>query len=278
MPFDAVYRIYGLMGTGNSLEKRHFELEEVEVLNLNNPKSMLNLLPEKIRERVLEVTVSHPEWFNVPEGKLKSLLRSHESKPYEEDEILRSKLWIEYERTHALGLKQINMAMVTSGVCSRDAFHNWVLRSPARVAWLMCVPVNYRARLSEMLYRSQVALQRILQVDPIENGEVNMKLAQLQVKIFELLDLRIHGAVVQKHQIEQKTTTQNLNYNVEASSVKDVVKNVEGDNLEALKARYEALEKQRAGLYFKPEESAREVLDVSTASPEVDMTKKIDNE
>src|SRR5882724_11109154 len=193
------------MNQDKSIEKLHREVEAIDLMSRENPRSVVNLLPEKIREKVWEHFAAHPEYFNKPEGILRQQLKDNHKAPKKIDNVLRLKFWLEYDRVQAFGLKQLNLSVIMGGVVTKEFFHLWYFREVGHVAWLMCPPINYIACLEEAHYQNLEGLSQIANQDVVdEYGKFDHKTAELKIKLFKALDERLHGSIVQHHKVDQK--------------------------------------------------------------------------
>lgn len=157
------------------------------------------LLPPKIAKLIEDHLFEHPELFDKDEQELFRHLRKDEETPNTTDHRLRLKFWMEYDRTMGLGRNEIDLNNVYAGVCSRALFHDHYLKRPNRVAWMLCPPASYKFKTEEGLEFALEQLREILELcHTTGKGQHDHKLMALKVKIFELLDLRVKGAVMQK--------------------------------------------------------------------------------
>lgn len=234
-------------------QMQHKEVQEVEVLNLDNPKSVVSLLPEKVREKVLHAVTNHKEWFNIDEGNLHLELRSNQKRPKAVDDILRMKFWLEYDRAVSHGLTKMNLANVTAGIVSKEFFHSQYLREPSRVAWLLCPPMNYLARLNEIHYQAYCSLSEIIREPTTDDhGNFDLKLAHLKVKIFEIMDARINGPIVQLHKHDVTNKNLNLNANLTPSAERSLNLQIEEKGVEGLEKKLAQLQRENKILSHLP--------------------------
>jgi hypothetical protein len=256
------------MALKNLPEKLHQELQEIDLLNRENPRSVVNLLPDKLRERVLEIFLTHKDYFSKPEGELKQLLKDNHKSPKKIDNILRLKFWLEYDRVQAFNKKKMNMSFIMAGLVDTDFFHNWYFREPARVAWLFCPPVNYVACLEEAMYTNLDGLHEIASREIVDrHNNFDHKIASLKIQLFKTLDERLHGSVIQRHQIQEEKHVK-----VVMSDQRNVTAHIEGSNMEALQKRILDLEKQDRTLSHLPNENKVDEGSVVVSSA-LDMSK-----
>lgn len=252
-------------------------MQEIDIRDLENPRSVLNLLPEKIKERVQEISQKYPEYFNKSEGELFQLLNNNLTKIKAVDDLLRMKFWVEYDRVQAYQLKALNMSYILAGCVSKDFFYQSYFKDPGRVAWMLCPPVNYIARLEEihinlLMQLSQMAREPVVD----EFGNYNQKLGDQKIKLFQVIDQRLHGSVVQRHQIDQTVSQKTVQVNLSANEAKSFNSASENYGVEALESKLRDLEKESRTLSHLPGEPGA-TIEVQASqiveSASLDMTK-----
>ena len=223
--------------------KKHHEIQDVVLLDDKNPRSVLNLLPKAFAQKVRDVMKTHPDHFNLEEGELYGRLRERNTKPTGTDDILRLKFWIEYERVQSFNLEQMNLSYICSGVCEFKYFTDYWMRSPHRVAWLVCPPINYSARLDEMQNEGLRAMSEIMR-EPMRDsssGKLNFKLMDMKLKIYNIVvnrkdAMEVHTAPLGGKQENSQNVQVNIGLNLEKDSSK-VISAIEGSNMEAMEKR-----------------------------------------
>lgn len=120
--------------------------------------------------------------------------------------------WKEYDEA-AIAKQPFRLANVVSGITSIKRFRDVCGENMELVVWLLTPPFTHANRLLELSIIGEERMREILQASPIApNGKVDAKLALAQIKLWELLQDRVHGAVAQT--INQKS----LNVNMSASA------------------------------------------------------------
>jgi hypothetical protein len=223
-----------------SLENLQIQ-NEIVLYEKENPDALINLLPPVVADAILEHSQNHPEFFNVDEHALKKAIIEVGGKgggisPM--DNRIRINFWLEYDRVMARRRdgdqtsKMMNMSTAIAGVCSRELFYKHYLRSYTRVAWLVCPPVNYTMKATEALEFGLEQLREVLDLPNVDSkGNPNAKLAAIKVKIVEMLDMRIKGAIVQR----------SMNVNVNTGGSQNVNQAVLDTTVEALETRLKLL-------------------------------------
>lgn len=260
-----------IVGLDSALELKHKELDEVDRFSLDNPRSIVNLVPDKVRSYILEAIKEYPYFFNKPENLLFQELKAKSRKPDETDEMIRQKFWLEYDRVHAFGLKRMHMANVVVGVCAPDYFYGWYLKDPKRIAWMLCPPKNLMAGWNALFVQGYRRIAEILDVDPIyedENGykRLDHKLASLQFSIFQTVDARVHGSIIQRVEQKTKVEQKTVNFNVSESRSREILGAIEGNTVEDLEKEVAILKKENMLLSGAPQEISRPL-------PELAMTR-----
>jgi hypothetical protein len=206
----------------------------VSLLDKSDPRSLVNLLPDKMAQSLESAYQEEPGLFVMSERVLYLELKNSKRQPSITDNRLRLKFWNEYDRIQALGQKEINVTNVLAGVCSKQFFYDKYLSKPENVAWLMCIPANYQVVMEEALQFGLEQMRDILElehVDPVTK-KVNTKLLELKAKITEMIHVRVKGAVVQK----------NLNVNATPAQAAKMAENL---TMEEIERRMADIEKRK---------------------------------
>jgi len=194
------------------------------------PWGMYNVVPDSFRNALETID---PRWMSHKEETV-----TRNADPNDMDENFRLSFWTEYNTSKDLQ-KKFSMERVMSGVCSPFYYKHTILKKPRLMAYIAYPPTNYLLFMKNMLYKGQHRMKEIMSVSAIsqvpvmdrvtkeqavdKNGdlvtktEIDIKLANMQLKTFALIDNRVKGAIVQKVKIENK----NLNVNVDANQILD---------------------------------------------------------
>jgi hypothetical protein len=203
---------------GSQLPAELRPIQERDVLTQSNPKALINMLPDDARKMILEVIYKKENedlfaaFINGEETVLSNTL-----KPSRVDNTLRYCLWTEHAFAVERGEPRINCSRVYAPVCSKQTWHT-IIKS-RRVFWILTPPVDIMA-MNRMAYQKGIEkLYDILDLPVTDkDGKVNASLANLQMKIFALLDVRLNGPITHKHEISQ--TNRNVHIGVSADQVK----------------------------------------------------------
>lgn len=173
---------------------------DISINDVENPRSLINLVPDKVRDAILNVLANHPDYVGLSEYDLRDKLR-----PDDTVSRIRIAFWHEYYRAQDQH-KSMMMSRVYSGVTSYDTFYGRILSNPKNVAWLLMPPVKWTLAMEEALNRGMRNLTKLMEIRLVDElGNMIPKAAAVFLKAFELLNERVNGAVTQK--IEQKNLT-----------------------------------------------------------------------
>jgi hypothetical protein len=213
---------------GKELEaNQHVEPVEIDTFSVDNPHSIINLLPRKVVESLLAAKEKYPQYFNKPEKELFKILKADCFVPDRTDDLLRVKFWNEYDRAQVHGTNMV-MAYVTQGVCEKTFFNEIYLFRAPRLAWLLCPPANYAAALDEMLNNAYRNLSEVVRQSVVDDyGKIDLNLAKVQLQIFKELDARKHGAHVQKSLHVHRVTSKPVETKAEFETTEDIARRIQ---------------------------------------------------
>lgn len=189
-----------------------------ELFSADVPWGMYNVVPQSFRDALETID---PRWMGYKEETV-----TKKADPNDMDENFRLAFWTEFNTSKDMD-KPFSMQRVMSGVCSPFYYKHTILKKPRLLAYIAYPPTNYLLFMKNMLYKGQQRMSEIMKVSAVKEitqivdgkevtkTEVDMKLANLQIKTFALLDNRVKGAIVQRVKVEQK----NLNVNVDATTM-----------------------------------------------------------
>lgn len=226
---------------------------------MENPKSVIRLLPTAIQKTAIEAAQNETELFKMDEQTLYKTLREKKLIPTATDHQLRYRFWIEYDLCQTENKTGINMSPVFANIMDKDTFYKEYLPKSYKIAWLLCPPIDYVAKAKEALDYGMGQLREILSIPNYdESGKLNTTLASLKLKIVTMLDNRVNGMA--KQQIEQKTLTVHTADRRLINSLNQEMNQEKMDN------RLRELEKrERQAMHLNPE-----VIPVSATSVKTD--------
>lgn len=215
---------------------------DVELWNEEDPKSLLRLLAPGVASKVKEAYKKAPDLFTLDEKTLYRTFRTNDKyvTPTPTDNRIRLAFWTEFDRAQYQNAKEMRMAYVYSGACTKQLFYDQFLNIPQKVAWMLCPPASYETIVEEALAFGIDKLRDILEMDEFEydvrgRKKLNTKLLELKAKIVAMLDQRVRGSVVQR--VEQKT----LNLSVTEKSAE---RKADENHMEYLERRLKELERK----------------------------------
>lgn len=171
----------------------------IELLAKSDPKSLVNLLPTAIANKLDELAFERPELFSMDDDELEKL-----AKPAITLERLRISFWHEYHRAQEQGRKMTS-AGIYAGVCLQQYFSMTVMQKPLAFAWLLRPPASYAIAMEEALVQAIKRVREVLNM-PLNGSAKN---AAIFLKAMEMLDARLNGAAVQR--IESKSVSVQIN-------------------------------------------------------------------
>ena len=168
-------------------------------MDVDIPRSNTAFLPVEMRQWLEIHAVNQPDLFNLDEKLLARELKGREMTPSPTDNRLRFRLWDRYENSLSRpNWKPIKLQDLIAGICTYPIFEKY-MKTPEKVAWLMCPPVNYAVLAEEALMFGLNQMREILEEPNREpNGKLNSALIGHKLRIVALLDARVRGAIVQK--------------------------------------------------------------------------------
>lgn len=207
----------------------------VSLFDESEPRSLVNIIWTHFRPVIERTAKSHPELFDISEARLKK-----KAKPEPQHTMLRLRFWQEYDIAQNGGRKMM-LKDVTRGICSMEFWSRQVCTTPELVAYIITPPPSYLTKMQSMLDISLDGMTEILEL-PIkdERGKVDTRLIAEKVKIFQLLDLRVKGAIMQKVAIHQR-----IDQRTQITGGKeDPLSKMDLNDLESLEANIQRVKKQ----------------------------------
>lgn len=140
---------------------------------------------------------------------LRELKRRYDWEPYNTIEVLRNNFWIEYDRIQVTKEKKIIIAHIFQGVCTTDAFYNYVSNKKfmPEMAYLFTKPISYEASMAGLLSLANRRIRDILTI-PLKKDDGSMqdpKLLELVLKASAMVDLRAKGGYIQRSETKNLT-------------------------------------------------------------------------
>jgi len=126
-------------------------------------------------------------------------------KPSATLEVLRMGFWAEFARVQNGETRVMITSRIHAGICSPEYFNHYILSNRMAISWITCPPHNYLRSLEAMLDYSMKRMWDLLRlpVQDEQSGKVNVKMAELQFKLFQHLEARLHGAIAHNVNVKQ---------------------------------------------------------------------------
>lgn len=210
-----------------------------------NPRSLYNVLPKNIQAKMNQVPMA---LFHMDDQELEQ-----EVLPTPTMRLLRTKLWTEFHRMVEESIPgKMQMSEVVKGVCSTQLLVEKAFSSHYATAWMIMPPRSYIDAMEESLAMGVLRLREILEL-PIQQHaknregtkilrddqgkpitKIDVRVANLIVKVYALLDQRIKGGFTQRHELKATQIT---------GSLKDVKEIKDGLTMEETQRRLAELKK-----------------------------------
>lgn len=182
--------------------------EAPQFFDLENPQHFANLVPASLKQKILAIPA---ELLMLTEQKL--IAQIYKAEPPDDLHYeLRLAFWEEYEARFEK-CEKMSIAKMCRGICHPNYFLHELSLNSAILTFIITEPTitknrmkyAYHLSLNEMLK----TLKRVEQVSA-KTGLIDSKLMELKFKIFEYVDQRLHGSLIQRQE------TKSINVNVKA--------------------------------------------------------------
>ena len=215
-----------------------------------NPRSLCNLVPKKIREAILNPELPR-HYLQMSEPTLLLHLEKHlEARDYR----IRLAFWDEYNAAVSED-RIMRIDTVITKVTNIAYFYRVFLHNKYKVIFLLQPPASYKITMRELLNFSLNRMREIIALPLMEKGKPNVHLIREMIKIFALADARVQGAVKQTIDINQKS----MNVEMTLEEARKLKKDHQAgmDPVDALDQEINRLEREVASL---PEKSSLQEL------------------
>lgn len=173
-----------------------------DYLDRDNPRSLYNIAPRQIKAamaRLPDDLLLKSETELVDELKPDRLLN-----------LLRFRFWDEYNRAQD-EVRGMNVDNLVKGVCSNAYFYKRILKSRLTVMWLITPPAEYIELAAEALNTGLHKIREIFNMPLYDRkGKPNTAVANVMLKAYNMLDMRVHGSPIQQHHIKSLQMTAKL--------------------------------------------------------------------
>ena len=203
-------------------------------------KTLINYLDRipKLKTAILELRENHPELLLKDEKRMKM---DHRDLITLVTQRIRISLWQEFESAVSNN-RVMRVRQIWAGICTEESFYKLV-SNPPRLAFILIAPTDYVVTLKEAHEAGLEKIREIFSAKIIdEEGNLNVKAADVVIKAFALMDARLKGAVVQR--VDQRVLTANLT----PSKIAPVPDDMDNIELELQKARAALAKHHAAGM------------------------------
>lgn len=198
------------------------------------------MCPKIMKEPIRTLCETAPSYIGLDERFIRQ-----KADPTELDERVRLTFWDEFHQASVQGRKMHINNVINSHTTTIEVLVRDYLRKPGvKLAYIITPPRRYGTSMRILLDKGMRRMEEILDMPlKLPNGNPNAALISQVIKAFQLIDLRVKGAVIQKMQIQQ----QNLNLNADIggdSTDAQLLQNLASmslDDLEQLEAKVERL-------------------------------------
>lgn len=192
-------------------------------LETDNPQHFINLVPEVVRHAVYQIP---HDWFELEEPQIIIKAYGPSGIPSDTDAMYRLNLWEAYNSKFE-SEKRITLKDITRST-SNAYFIKSVLASPERTLFLITEPTVTQSGVKYTHHLAMKTMIETLKMPILYNAKTGLPDTQLiatKQKIFEYIDQRMHGSIIQRQQIS--TTSKNVNLNIEAPHQAQIPKSIE---------------------------------------------------
>jgi hypothetical protein len=216
-----------------------------------NPRSLCNLVPRKVREAILSPELPR-HYLQMSEPALLLHLEKHlEARDYR----IRLAFWDEYNAAVQED-RIMRIDTVITRVTNMAYFYRVFLQNKYKVILMLQPPASYKITVRELLNFSLNRMREIIALPLMDKkGQPNVHLIREMIKIFALADARVQGAVKQTIDINQRS----MNVDMTLEEAKKLKREHRQDPVDALDAEINRLEREVA---LFPEKSSLQELAV----------------
>jgi hypothetical protein len=224
-------------------------------------RHFLRLLPRFVQDRVTAIPLV---WWDFSEEEIVQKTWPEHNAPDSVCEKLRIALWDEYDRCFRFKIAAMDFERCLRGICTMGYFRARVLADPGRIVFLCTPPPLYENEVRRLHQKGLSQLQQILDLPLLlPDGSPDAKIADVKRRIYESLDLRLKGAIVQR--IDQR----NINVDIKSDgSILHAERPDEDKSMEELEKELLLLEQRSQSLSVPGGGVVAEVIDAEITSEE----------
>jgi hypothetical protein len=172
---------------------------QLYIWDTKNPRSLINLVPNNIKEAMLRLIHERPDLCDLDETALRRKVVAETGLRYTAtDNQIRFRFWLEYDRCARYEDKMLSKN-IAANVVSVEFFSKTFLKSIVRVCWMLCPIVDFEAKATEALCSGIDEMREIMAMPNLNSkGTPDYKIINAKIAIFKMIDARVNGAAVQR--------------------------------------------------------------------------------
>ena len=237
----------------------------------DNPDSLINRIPQRLVPIFERVKNKLPKTLLSDEKTVRRYIE-----PDDRDDRVRLAFWDEYNASTQIN-KRMSLQAIISGTCSWESWITAYEPHDKRMCWIFTPPTSYVSQMRHILHRGTERLLEIINLPMMtDEGKVDIKVANLVLRAWQLADMRVKGGVMQRVQIEQKSMNLNLNADSTVDGLRAQVSSMDLQELESLEAR---IEKAKKDSYKYLKGASKEQIDliINASSGDLEMLEDFEN-
>lgn len=206
-----------------------------------------DLLPKSVGAAVIAAG-ARPEYWQMPEHEIREVLKEQLGGSVSGWHLvvrLKMRFNEAYEKALALDQKISRLELV-KGVVAWHNFIAWIKQYPALFPYMITPLAEQKMIQKHLNYVAEDRMFEILSYSPVVNGRLDSKIAEAQIKLYNSLQDRIHGGVMQRVQSETKAMNVNVNSTQNAEETAKTIQAI--TSIEELDKRIAAVKEKRAAL------------------------------
>lgn len=225
-----------------------------------NPDSLINKIPPRLIPVFERVRTKLPRTLLADERAIRRYVS-----PDDRDERVRLAFWDEFNASTAAG-KRMSLQSFISGACSWESWVTAYEPNDKRMCWIFTPPTSYASQMRHILHRGTERLLEIMSLPMMDEqtGKVDIRVANLILRAWQLADMRVKGGVMQRLQIEQKSMNLNLSADAAVENLRAQVDSMDLAELESLERR---IERAKTDSYKYLKNVSKEQLDLILHGP-----------
>lgn len=182
----------------------------LKLIQEDNPTALVNIAPEALIPVIREVYTRMPRLLYQTEHYIRAQVT-----PDDTDDLFRMLFWDEFTRcTMTDPPLRMSIKNMARGGLNSMTIYNRYANNRHKMLWIITPPKNYAHAMRLLLERGMNALFQVMSMPLTDKkGRPDHKLIEKIIKIVQITDLRVKGAIPQTINMHQK----NLNLNVDAS-------------------------------------------------------------